>query len=152
MQDVITLKNKSGKDVGWMDEWGNYHTTRDYMKSQIFQHPKYKNAMAVDIDIIKEIIRRNEDMQEGSGMNKKIIIEVLNFEDKPFFVESEIKFFIENSEVFNYDNKSIVINNERVKIPTYYSEQRRMPMNLWIRVYPNQRKLSIELPSIAKTK
>ena len=127
MQEILTIKNRRGQEVGWIDEHNQYRTTRDYFKGQIFRHPKYKSAVAVDIDIIKELIKRKVNT---------IIIEIINFEETDFLIKTDIIFFLNNSDIINFDKRA-----ENIKISTYYSEQRAMPMNLWERVYINQKRI-----------
>lgn len=124
---ITSIQNKRKQNVGWIDDKNCYHSKRSYTRGQIFRHPKYQSGIAVDTDILKELIQRKV---------KKIIIEIKDFEKRPFFIETDIDHFLKNSEKINFDKKS-----EHLKVSTFYSEQRVMPMNLWKRFYFDQKKI-----------
>lgn len=124
---LVTIQNKRNQTVGFIDSENRYRTKRDNYRGQIFRHPKYGSGIAIDVEILKKLKRMKVNT---------IIVQILNFEKRTFYIETDINHFLANSEKFCCDKKS-----EHLKVSTYYSGQRRMPMNKWTRHYPDQKKL-----------
>ncbi len=122
----IPIKNTRGQEVGFIKDL-TYHSQRDWEKGQIFHNPKYTSAIALDTDIIKQLIRHHV---------ADIKILVVNFEQHPFFITSTLNNFLIESKKINFDRRKEGVNY------TGYGEQRYMEMNKWIREYPCQKKLA----------
>lgn len=124
---IIPIYNARKQKVGEFDTFTKiYKTDRDYKKNQIFFHPKYKNSMGVDVDILKQLIRLE---------CKKIQIRVINFKKYSFIKEKGLAEFILQSEEYNADKYA------EGKNLTFYRTQRRLPMDEWDDYNPKQKQL-----------
>lgn len=119
------IKNTRGQDVGFIKDV-TYHSQRDWKRGQIFHNPKYKSAVALDVSILKQLIQNNI---------KNIRILITNFEESSFYLTTTVEFFLAHSHKIMFDKRKEGINY------TGYGEQRYMEMNLWTRVYPDQKTL-----------
>ena len=124
---IISIYNARKQKVGEFDTATKiYKTERNYLKNQIFNHPKYKHSMGVDVDILKQLIMLG---------CKKIHIIVINFKKHPFIKEKGLAEFILQSEEYNADKYAEGRNL------TYYRTQRRLPMDEWDDYSPEQKQL-----------
>lgn len=119
--------NSRGKQVGWVED-SIYYTTRDYNRNQIFKHPKYESALAVDCEILKDLISK--------GVNTVRVL-VKNFEKSTFWLQIDIKHFLKNSFVVNFKRKDLKDNAKP------YGRQRAVAMKYWDRIYISQTMLSM---------
>ena len=112
-----SIYNQKKQKVGEVDTLDKtYYTQRDAKLGQVFHH--FGNAVGVDVFILKQLIQMNV---------KFICILVTNFKQREsFYIVSDLFYFIEHSEKYNYDKR-----NELGVNYTGYGEQRRMAMDLW---------------------
>lgn len=122
---IIFYLNTRGQTIGFINELNEYITKRDSTKGQMFLNPKYLGAMAIDLDLVQDLIRRRV---------KLIRIKVLGFERTPFWATITPHQFIEQGDRFRYDKR-----NSNGQNYTGYSEQIRLPLNRFIRQYDGQR-------------
>ena len=132
MRQITDHRNRV---IGYISEDRlTYHTERDVKKHQIYEHPKYGSAIAIDLDIIKRLV--------DAGV---ILVEVtiLHFEKKSFRIITSMKKLLIEGEKTSYHSKAA-----RRSIP-----QRRLAMNSWTRVYAEgkQRKFKVEKGQVVLT-
>ncbi len=123
---IMVYLNEKGQEVGFISANNEYLTTRNYDKNQIFKHPKYKNALAIDIAILNDLIKR--------GI-PSIKIRVLNFEEGNFWAVIKPKDYLARGEKFNHDKK-----NKYGESYTGYTTQIRLPLDEFVREYPSTEK------------
>ena len=111
----VKIYNRRGQWVGDYDTITKTYTTqRDYLKGQIFRHPKYKNAVGLDKAILKKL--------EAYGC-EKIRVLIINLKKHSFYKEIGLKEFIEKSKDFCADKYA-----EKRNL-TFYSSQKILPLN-----------------------
>ena len=125
MRQITDHRNRI---IGYVSEDGlTYHTERNAKKHQIYEHPKYGSAIAIDFDVLKRLIKA-----------RVVLIEVtiLHFEKKSFRIITSMKKLLIEGEKTSYHS-----NAAKRTIP-----QRRLAMNSWTRVYAEgeQRKFKVD--------
>ena len=126
---IIPIYNARKQKVGEFDTSTTiYKSERDYRKGQIFNHPKHKYSMGVDVDILKQLIKLG---------CKKIQIIVINLKKYSFIKEKGLAEFILQSEEYNADKYAEGRNL------TFYRTQRRLPIDEWDDYNPEQKHLYI---------
>jgi hypothetical protein len=109
------IYNKRGQEVGQYNPASKiYFTIRDAKKSEIFMIPKYLGRVAIDIDILKQLMRAGCEM---------IDMLILNYKPNAFHAKIKLIDFLNNSEEIHYDKKIEHFGN---KVSTMYSPQRRL--------------------------
>lgn len=123
------MSNSRNQNIGFIDtEEKTYNTTRDFKKNQIFIHPKYKHAVAIDSDILRQIAKTNE----GNIKDWKIRFRIVNFEETEFTAEISLIDFLTKSEEFCFDKRKDGQNY------TGYNTQRRLSIGEMTRIYDGQ--------------
>lgn len=117
----MNIYNKRGQSVGTFNpETKLYWTIRDAKQGQIFLHPKHYGIVAINIDILKDLLRQG---------CKEIQMLILNFETKAFKIGISIQDFLVNSERFNFDKKG-----HNAGFSTFYSDQRGLSIQKFNRL------------------
>lgn len=120
----VGISNKRNQEVGTYDtDTKTYSTIRDAKKGQVFLHPKWLGCVAIDRYILRQLAKLQ---------CETISVIVMNFEPKTFVATIDFQKFLENSEDVCFDKKL-----EGLVFKTFYSEQRRINLNQFIRVSKN---------------
>lgn len=131
--NLVIYQSSSLKSCWGHIDNGNYITTRDDKKSQIFH--LYNNTIAIQLELLEFL--------EKHFPKSDIRIYILNYEKENFWAVCPISKFRELSlkwqketgkqSIFNYDKQDY----------SKYGKQIRLPMNSFIREYINQKKLCL---------
>ncbi len=120
---VVQIYGPGGKIVGFV-EGDTYYRVIDYRKGQMFMHPKYHNAIAISVSILKQLARLGV---------KKFSFWIEGLEKKPFRVIITFSEFLMHSKEVFFEGK---LNADR---------QRICPLKYWHRVSEGQKSLE-EVP------
>ncbi|MBU0962336.1 MAG: hypothetical protein KKD48_00360 [Nanoarchaeota archaeon] len=125
--DCIVYLNERNQEVGFVNDKNEYITKRDARKHQMFLHPKYRHSLAIDTELIDDLIKRRVSL---------IRIRVINFENKNFWAIIEPLKFKQLGVPIQFDRRKEGINY------TGYSNQIRLELNEFIREYDSQIKMT----------
>jgi len=120
------IKNLKGDEVGYWDESEFpriYHTQRSAKDRQIFLHPKYNNAVGLDIRIINKHLIPNQ-----VGVLDFLVV---GLEKKSYHAIIRLKDFVEKGKKVNFDKSKKL----------WWSEQIILSLNDFTRIYEGQQTL-----------
>lgn len=123
---IHKVYNARQEEVGFWDDKETprtYHTDRNYKLRQIFIHPKYENAVGLDIYIIEKVLNPNE--------IKILDFLIINFEKESFHAIVPLNDFLLMGKEINFDKEK----------KHGWRRQIILPLNKFTRVYGNQKRL-----------